>query len=241
MLVFVASCTKQVFDQQVQTGNNSQTLQHVVAEGETLGRIADNYYGDPAMAGIIARQNGISDPNKIVPGSVLILKFDDSQYHSAQRRAMALEAYNKGVDLMAHDRLAEAEKQFRLATETAPDLDSARYNLALVLSQRGKNTEALVLLNELTSENDTDSDFLFAQGHCLFQLTRFVEAVSVFEKILILDGGHKRAAFGLARSLQADGQNQKAMGAWKRYLDLDSTSSWADVAQRNFRKLRDGS
>ena len=46
--------------------------------------------------------------------------------------------YNKGVDLMAQERLAEAEKQFRLALETAPDLVAAQYNLALVLLKRGK-------------------------------------------------------------------------------------------------------
>ena len=72
-------------------------------------------------------------------------------------------------------------------------------------------------------------------------MTRFAEAATQFEAVLKNDADHKRAAFGLARSLQEDGQKEKAMGAWKRYLELDSTSSWADVAQRNYRKLRDGS
>ena len=122
------------------------SLEHTVAEGETLRRIADNYFGDPDLADLIATRNGITDPDRIVPGSVLILDFDESQWQGASRRSVALEAYNKGVDLMAQDRLAESEKQFRLALKTAPDLQSASYNLALVLSRRGKNSEALVIL-----------------------------------------------------------------------------------------------
>jgi tetratricopeptide (TPR) repeat protein len=244
VIMFLAvGCAKQVANQgpSSEQASGGHSLQHTVVKGETLRQIADNYYGDPELAVKIAAGNGITDPNRIVPGSVLLLEFDDGQWRGAQKRSVALEAYNKGVDMMGQDRLAEAEKQFRLALDTAPGLQSANYNLALVLSRRGKNSEALSILQELLAEKPDDTDFLFACGHCLFQLTRFSEASHQFQAVLKIDGGHKRAAFGLARSLQEDGQDQKAMGAWKRYLDLDSTSGWADVARRNYQKLRDGS
>ncbi len=236
-------CAKQVVQQSPSTepALPGHTLQHTVAEGETLGRIAANYYGDPDLAGAIAAKNGISDPNRIVPGSVLVLNFDENQWQGAQQRAVALEAYNKGVDLMGQDRLAEAEKQFRLALDTASDLESAQYNLALVLAGRGKNSEALVILDELTTVRPGNPDFHFASGHSLFMAARFCEAQVQFEEVLKIDANHKRAIFGLARSLQEDGQKQRAMTTWQRYLNLDSTSSWADVARRNLQKLRDGS
>jgi len=236
-------CSKQVNQPVVETDvpTRSHTLQHTVVQGETLNQIAENYYGDRALANRIARDNGISDPDRIVPGSVLILEFDEGQWQGAHRRSAALEAYNRGVDLMAQERLAEAEKQFRLALDTEPDLLSARYNLALVLSQRGKNNEASDILKSLTLEHPGDVDFLFAHGHSLFMLTRFDEAILQFEKALTVEESHKRAAFGLARSLQEDGQVLKAIDAWKIYLELDDNSSWADVARRNLRKLRDGS
>ena len=237
-----AGCSKQVAqntgERVVEQGHS---LEHTIAEGETLRRIADNYYGDPELAALIATRNGISDPDRIVPGSVLILDFDDNQWQGANKRSTALEAYNKGVDLMGQDRLAESEKQFKLALKTAPELQSASYNLALVLSRRGKNSEALVLLEKLTTANPEAVDFHFAQGHCLFQLTRFSEAATQFETVLTLESNHKRAVFGLARSFQEDGQKTNSISAWKRYLELDSTSSWANVAQRNLRKLSDGS
>lgn len=224
-----------------QVGSEGHILKHTVAEGETLGQIATNYYGDSQWAQSIATYNGISDPNRIVPGSVLVLEFDKQQWLGARKRSVALEAYNKGVDLMAQDRLAEAEKNFRLALETSPDLESAAYNLSLVLGRRGKNSEALVILEDLISANPGNTDFHFACGHNLFLAARFSEATDQFQEVLKLDSQHKRAVFGLARSLQEDGQKQKAIKTWKQYLAMDSTSSWADVARRNLKKLRDGS
>jgi len=244
VLLLGAGCTKQVVvkhDVSSEPASSGHTLHHTVAQGETLRQIAANYYGDPNLFGAIATMNGISDPDRIVPGSVLVLKFDEKQWNGARQRSVALDAYNKGVDLMAQDRLAEAEKQFHLALDTAPDLESASYNLALVLARRGKNSEALVILDELTTTHGENTDFHFARGHSLFMVARFSEAVLEFEAVLDLDGSDKRAIFSLARSLQEDGQRQKAMKTWKRYLDLDSTSSWADSARRNLKKLRDGS
>jgi tetratricopeptide (TPR) repeat protein len=243
LMLLGVGCTKQVTQQGpvTEVAAEGHTLRHTVAKGETLRRIADNYFGDPDLAGAIAAMNGITDPDRIVPGSVLVLEFDESQWQGARKRSVALDAYNKGVDLMAQDRLAEAEKQFRLALDTSPDLESASYNLALVLAQRGKNAEALVILDKLTASSPENTDFHFARGHSLFLVARFSEAATEFQKVLSLEGEHKRAVFGMARSLQEDGQKQKAMKAWDQYLELDSTSSWADVARRNLKKLRDGS
>jgi tetratricopeptide (TPR) repeat protein len=214
-------------------------LDHTVADGESLSQVADNYYGDPDRAATIARDNGIDDPDRIIPGSLLRLKFTDGEWESARQRSAALLSYNKGVDLLANERLAEAEKQFALALETAPDLAAAKYNLALVLLKRGKNEEALVHLEELTLERPQDTDFLFARGNALFQSTRFDEAAVQFEAALAVDPGLKRAAFGLARSLQEGNHTARAITAWNRYLELDDTSSWATAARRNLKILQD--
>jgi len=214
-------------------------LDHTVAEGETLGQVADNYYGDPRISDRIAQDNGIADPARIIPGSVLRLGFSEEEWESARKRSSALIPYNKGVDLLAGERLAEAEKQFRLALETAPDLVAAQYNLALVLLKRGKTEQALVLLEELTKQRPTDTDFLFARGNALFQGTRFDEAAIQFQAALDVDPQLQRAAFGLARSLQEGQHKAQAIAAWNRYLELDSTTSWAAAARRNLKLLQD--
>jgi len=242
-VLFVFGCTKQVQQKAVnqEPSHRGHTLTHTVVQGETLRRIADNYFGDPDLAAAIAAMNGITNPDRIVPGSVLVLDFDEKQWKGARQRSVALDAYNKGVDLMARDRLAEAEKQFRIALDTSPDLESASYNLALVMGRRGENSEALVLLDKLTADNPENVDFHFARGHSLFLVTRFADAALEFQAILEIEPDHKRAIFSLARSCQEDGQTELARKNWQRYLELDSTTSWADAARRNLKKLRNGS
>ena len=243
-LLLVAGCSKKVTTtpdtgEPPELAAGDHFLDHTMAEGETLAQVADNYYGDPAVAERIARENGLAGPDRVIAGSVLRLNFSDEEWEQARQRSAALVSYNKGVDLLANERLAEAEKQFRLAVDTAPDLVAAKYNLALVLLKRGKTEQALVYLEELTAERPTDTDFLFARGNALFQATRFDEAAVQFRAALALDPTAKRAAFGLARSLQEGGHTDEAIAAWTNYLELDSTTSWAAAARRHLTILQD--
>ena len=54
---------------------NAYAQVHVVASGDTLGKIAAKYYGDASLYMTIfeANKNQLSDPNKIVPGQKLII------------------------------------------------------------------------------------------------------------------------------------------------------------------------
>ena len=240
--LMMAGCAKKLVPPgagEIAVPHGGHFLDHTVAEGETLAQVADNYYGDPEISGRIASDNGIADPERIIPGSLLRLRFNNDEWESARKRSAALAPYNKGVDLLANERLAEAEKQFRLALDTAPDLVAAQYNLAVVLLKRGKTEQALVLLEELTTLRPVDTDFLFARGNALFQGTRFEEAAEQFQTALDVEPQLKRAAFGLARSLQEGQHTDRAIAAWKRYLELDGTSSWAAAARRNLKMLQD--
>ena len=243
LLAVASGCSKKVVRPDGDVGDvgdgGPRIIEHEIVAGETLRRIADNYYGDPERAEQIARQNGLTDPNRIVPGSVLRLVFDEQEWSTAQKRATALQSYNRGVELLGQDKLDMAEQQFRRAVTTAPDLLAARYNLALVLLKRGHHDEALGLLEQLTEVRPDDTDFRFARGNALFLLTRFDEAVTQFAAVIERDAGHKRAAFGLARSLQEGGHTERAISAWQRYLELDSSSRWADVARRNLTQLQE--
>jgi tetratricopeptide (TPR) repeat protein len=241
-VLLVAGCAKRVTPpvaDEVPPPVDGQYLDHTVADGETLAQVADNYYGNPSLSARIAADNGIGDPERIIPGSVLRLRFTPDEWESARKRSAALVPYNKGVDLLAKERLAEAEKQFRLALDTAPGLVAAQYNLALVLLKRGKTEEALTLLEDLANRRPTDTDFLFAWGNALFQAARFDEAAVQFQAALAVDPELKRAAFGLARSLQEGQHVAEAIAAWNLYLELDATSSWAAAARRNLKILQD--
>jgi Flp pilus assembly protein TadD len=218
----------------------ARVLVHQVAPGESLALIADNYYGDPAAADRIARDNGIADPSRLAAGSTLLLRFDDASWSEARRRAAALEPYNRGVEALEQEDLERAEEQFRLALRTAPELVSARYNLAVVLGQRGRHDEAAALLTELHALRPQSVDIAFALGHSLFQMGEFARASEVFGALVAAHPDHRRAAFGLARSLQESDQRAAAAAAWRRYLELDSSSGWADQARRYLSELERG-
>jgi nucleoid-associated protein YgaU len=53
--------------------NNPYTQTHVVQSGDTLSKIAQKYYGDPALYDKIfqANRDVLKDPNKIFPGQKL--------------------------------------------------------------------------------------------------------------------------------------------------------------------------
>lgn len=244
LALMAAGCSKKVSTQTEATvpeevSAGTMVLEHTVGPGETLALIADNYYGDPDRRDDIARDNGLTNPDRIVPGSMLQLRFTDAEWDDARRRAEALVPYNKGVEAMGREMLGEAEKQFRAALQIAPDLVAARYNLALVLLKRGHTESALELLEQLTTERPLDKDFRFARGNALFQAARFDEAAVQFEAALERDPRFKRAAYGLARSLQEAGATDRAIAAWQAYLVLDDTSSWADAARRNLKTLQE--
>ncbi len=242
LLLLAGGCAKKVVDGAGTTpsGGEARIIEHEVVTGETLALIADNYYGDPTRADRVARDNDLADPALVRPGSVLRLHFDEDEWAAARRRSAALEAYNRGVQLMQQERLAEAEQQFRLALDTADDLVAARYNLALVLVDRGRVDEALPLFEELVRQRPGAKDIRFAQGHALFLATRFDEAVYGFDATLAIDPGHRRAAFGRARALEEAGRREEAMAAWRAYLEMDSGSSWAAQARSRLQALQDG-
>jgi tetratricopeptide (TPR) repeat protein len=220
--------------------DGSTVIAHTVKSGETLARIADNYYGEPSRAADIARHNGLAGDRDPVPGSVLHLPFEPAEWAGAQRRASALDPYNRGVQALAQDRLGEAERLFRLALATAPDLLDARYNLALVLLRRGQAEEAVSMLEALTESRPHDVEYRCARGNALFQTARFTEATQQFARVLADQPDHRRAAFGYARSLQEEGLSGEAAAAWRRYLELDPDSNWADAAREHLRNLPDG-
>lgn len=220
-------------------GVESTVIPHTVKPGETLRRIADNYYGEPGRAATIARHNGLAGDRDPVPGSVLHLPFAPAEWADAQRRASALDPYNRGVQALEQDRLGEAERLFRLALATAPELLVARYNLALVLLRRGQADDAAALLQVLTEARPEEAEYRCARGNALFQAARFTEAAWQFASVLAQHADHRRAAFGYARALQEAGRTAEAAAAWRRYLELDADSGWADAAREHLRKLSD--
>lgn len=219
-------------------GRVAHRLTHVVAPGETLAKIAETYYGDPARHRDLARDNQLGETGRLAAGANLEVRFSEDEWRRYQQRAAALAPYNRGVDLLAAGQLEEAESALRSALDLAPDLAAARYNLALVWMKRGRYELAEQALAELLARRPRDRDFLYAHGNALFHQARFAEAAAAFRRLLEAAPGHRAGAFGLARALQEGGRKAEAIAAWEAYLRLDATSDWATEARRSLARLR---
>jgi tetratricopeptide (TPR) repeat protein len=217
----------------------AEVIEHPVQAGETLGRIADLYYGDPGRAADVAATNGVAVDAELAAGSVLHVPLQASEIAGARRRQAALKPYNRGVTAMGQSDFETAERQFRLAMRTVPDLHLARYNLALVLMKRGRHEDAAALLEPLVAARPEEADYGFALGNALFYQTRYDEAAAAFARVLAAHPDHRRSAFGCARALQEAGRRTEALAAWSSYLALDDDSPWADEARRLRSELQD--
>ncbi len=242
-LISAAGCSRKLARRgpppYVREHREEYTLTHVVAEGETLTRIAVNYYGDASRVADIAGWNEI-DGSLLAAGSALLLRFDPGEWQRAERRFAAMAPYNRGVDAFGQGRLDEALAAFDEALTLDPGFVDARYNRTLVLIRRGFYDRAESELTLLLAERPEDSDFLFARGNILFHQARFEEAAAAFAAILAGQPAHRQAAFSRARSLGEAGLRDEAAAAWRSYLALDADSRWADEARRQLRLLETG-
>ena len=69
MLKEYKTLSEQIAELNLQSPDHTRA--HVVQEGETISRIADQVYNDPSQWRLIADANAIDDPLALVPGTVL--------------------------------------------------------------------------------------------------------------------------------------------------------------------------
>ena len=56
-------------------------------------------------------------------------------------------------------------------------------------------------------------------------------AIAFFQRALQADPRFSDAHFNLAMALEAMGERGRARTHWKRYLELEPTGAWADIAR----------
>ena len=213
------------------------TLVHRVAEGETLKEIALNYFDDIDQARVIKADNKLRvEP---VSGSELTLKFTNRQWQIISVRMEAINAYNSGVAAMKQGRSTDALALFRSALDIDSEFQNARYNLGLVELQLGNLDSALELLNVVQKEWPDDVQVMQARGNVLFSSDRYSEAATVFTTITRAEPKNSAALFSLARCLTELGEKKEAIKTWKKFLKVDSSSSWSKLARRYLQELED--
>ncbi len=209
---------------------------HRVEEGETLAKIAEDYYGDPDRADDLMEYNDLGDEAP-VPGTFIHVPLNRKEMRALKLREEARIPYNEGLKFAARGAYVDAIRKFQSALEIDPDFVEARYNLGVTYQNMEAYDKALEQYKEVSRQRQDNPTYAFAAGYCLFHTNRHRRAVGWFEKVLSLDSEHTRAQYALAVTYEKMGRSELAKKAWRRYLEIDSDSEWAVEARKRLEKL----
>lgn len=209
---------------------------HTVAPGETLDEIADRYYGNPGQGDVIEAFNEI-DEGELRPGMVLRVPMNAKDLEHLALRQRAREPYNRGVGLAEEGSFLDAVQMFQEALAIDPEFVDARYNLGVTFQKLKSYDKARREFERIVERRSDNGAYQFALGNSYFHLSRYDKAVGAFEKAVAIDPGHLKAQYSLAVCYEKIGEGAKAREAWKRYLELDTTSVWASEARKRLKGL----
>jgi|GEM_PF-1963239 len=101
--------------------------------------------------------------------------------------------------------------------------------LILVFEKRVKDARRM-MERALALRSPGDSDTLLDVGVIALLLSDFALAENCFSHALRVDSLAKRAQYNLARLYEITGKDRIAREAWQRYVEMDSTSIWTQLA-----------
>lgn len=113
----------------------------------------------------------------------------------------------------------KAIAEFTESLKSEPNNAQAHSDLGAALLERGK----LAKQDDVTERARED----------------FARSLEHFNRALEIDAGNQEAIFNRALALQEMGLSSQAAEEWKKYLEKDSRSQWADEARQYLRQLEE--
>jgi tetratricopeptide (TPR) repeat protein len=215
-----------------------EEITYTVREGDTWGRISESFFGDASRAGRIANDNGFHPAVDPVEGVEVKVRVMPDELDVVRGIAEARGSYNAGVEAMQRSGGdADAIAAFERALDRAPWFVDARYNLGLVQIRVGEPAAARKNLGQVLEARPEDAGAWYALAAADFHAGDYGAALPRLERAVELDPALLRARWTLALCLQRMGRGEEAIAAWRQYLELDSTSAWADQARDHLAEL----
>ena len=131
-----------------------------------------------------------------------------------------------------------AEANYRRCIDLDKTDPTAHFNLANVLREQDRTSEAKLLLQQALAVDPE-----FAEAHYnladLFDAGNDLNAVKVhLQQAISVDPEYADALYNLANVYFREGAYGEAMGHWRRYLELDPSSRWGDLAREGLAVCR---
>jgi DNA-binding transcriptional MerR regulator len=127
----------------------------------------------------------------------------------------------------------EAEQLYRRALELDPELAIAFTNLGNIRFRRGDEQGADALYRRALEIDERQPEAHYNLGYVMLERGDPRGAVEYFEKALAADPRFADAHFNIAMALEAIGEKARARTHWKRYLELEPSGTWAEIAREH--------
>ncbi len=125
----------------------------------------------------------------------------------------------------------EAEALYKKAIDLDPQLAIAYTNLGNIRFRRGDEPGAEVLYRKALDLDDRQPEAHYNLGYVMLERGFASRAVTYFEAAIKSDPKFADAHFNLAMAYEALSDKAKARIHWKRYLEVEPTGTWADIAR----------
>jgi tetratricopeptide (TPR) repeat protein len=129
--------------------------------------------------------------------------------------------------------MSEAEALYRRALEIDPWLAIAYTNLGNICFRRGDEAQAEGLYRKALELERTQPEAQYNLGYVMLERGQFAEAVDFFRGAIASDPRFADAWFNLAMAHEQLGEAVKARPCWRRYLELEPTGTWAEIARKH--------
>ncbi len=188
---------------------------------------------------VVKTNEGVFQPNT----GQMVLDFEVKQLHAEvvrvlrptagrDRARMAYELYLQASQLDEDpDTMDEAEQLYRQALKHDPWLAIVYTNLGNIRFRRGDEDQAEELYRCALEIESTQPEAQYNLGYMMLHRSKPDEAVRFFEGAIESDARFADAYFNLAMAYEHVGERGRARECWKRYLELEPTGTWADIAR----------
>ena len=127
---------------------------------------------------------------------------------------------------------ATAERLYQRVMKLDPGDAAAAFNLGNLLRSNGRNPEAESAYRAAVKADPEFTAAWYNLADILDDQNRTKEAVNCLERALAIDPKFADAMFNMGLFLQRLNRPADAAAWWRRYLELDGSSTWAARARR---------
>lgn len=155
-------------------------------------------------------------------------------FASGDRVRGAFDLYERACLLDENpETFAEAVALYHQALKLDPKLAIALTNLGNIAFRQGEPDEAMALYHRALAIEPEQAEAQFNVGYLLIDRGQAGDAIPFFEGSIRARANFTDAYFYIATCRESLGDREGARPAWTRYLALDPSGYWADIARRH--------